>query len=588
MPKNKLNKSIYGAISITLITAILFSFLFLYLGINHRREVYNDSKILATEISRKAAFETEVYLNSAILYAESLEKQIHLLRKLNGSREEIRDLLRESVKNNTNYLGAWTLWEPNAFDGNDNLFAKDTLYNDKGSIGIGYFRYKDVINYEIMSTGDYEGDYYVYPQKYMETYVTEPYKFVYTGYKEVFFGTTISVPILDGDKFLGTIGIDIDLGDLQSKLNKIHPYKNGYLSLISNKGKIITHIDHDFISKDIFKLLSKSDTLSYQAITKGKELTFEIESEFTGKKVFRLFYPIIISENEPWSMMIEIPRENTVGRTKKLLFIAILTLSVGLLLLLYLIINITIHIKHEKELLAAKNRAEQSDKLKTAFLNNVSHEIRTPLNGIVGFSELLIGNDEEDEQTLLRYKSIVRKSCDQLLSVVSDVIDLSKIQAHEVNVNLSIYKIDDILLKIKEIYESFAKENNLELRLNLPPERRDYFIETDEDKFRRIFTYLLNNAFKFTDKGFIEFGYIPKEKEYLFFVKDTGIGIKPEHKEHIFKFFSQGINSPARPYDGLGIGLSLTKAFVDMLGGIIYFESEVNEGTTFYFTLPRN
>ncbi len=585
MSRSKLNKNIYVSISITIVTAMLFTFLFLYLGINHRREVYNDSKILAAEISRKASFETEVYLNSAINYAKSLEKQIQLLRRLNGSREEIKFLLRQSIESNNNYLGAWTLWEPNAFDGKDYLYERDTLYNEKGSIGIGYFRYKDSINYEIMTLADYEGDYFMFPKQSKKIHVTDPYKFVYSGFKEVFFGTTISIPILDEDKFLGTIGIDIDLGDLQSKLNQIHPYKNGYLSLISNNGKIITHIDKEFINKDIFNLLTNTDTLSYKAITQGKELTFEIKSEFTGKKAFRLFYPIFISDNEPWSMMIEIPWEDTVGRTKLLLFVAILTLVVGLLLLLYLIVNINLHIKHEKELMAAKDKAEQSDRLKTAFLNNVSHEIRTPLNGIVGFSELLIDSNE-DEQTLLRYKNIVRKSCDHLLSVVSDVIDLSKIQTEEEKVNLNIHKIGDVLLNIKEIFEPLAKEKHLEFRLNLPPENKEYLIETDNDKFRRIFTYMLNNAFKFTDKGFVEFGYIPKGKDYLFYVKDSGVGIKPEHKEHIFKFFNQGINSSIRPYDGLGIGLSLTKAFVDMLGGTIYFESELNTGTTFYFTLP--
>jgi len=248
----KPNASLTIAIVVAVVTVILFSFLFLYLGINHRKDVYNDSKKLATEISRKAAFETQVYILSAIITAKSLEQKAQLLKKLNGSRGEIRTMLNDAIKENPNYLGVWTLWEPNAFDGKDHLYQSDSLYNEMGTIGMGVFRHNDSLHYEVMTTNDYIGDYYRYPKDLLSDYLTEPYRFVYSGHEQRFFGSTVSVPIIIHGKFVGAIGVDIDLESLQKDLNKVKPYETGYLSLISNNGTIISHVDTSFIAKNMF------------------------------------------------------------------------------------------------------------------------------------------------------------------------------------------------------------------------------------------------------------------------------------------------------------------------------------------------
>ena len=497
-------------------------------------------------------------------------------------------MLKSAIDENSNYLGAWTLWESNAFDGRDQFYISDTLYNDKGSIGIGYFRSRDSIYYEVMTAKDYQGDYFIYPKELGTAFLTEPYRFVYSGYKQVFFGATVSVPIINQGEFLGTIGVDIDLGSLQAELDKVRPYKDGYLSLISNKGTIITHIDSSFVTKNISNIINKSDSLSNMAIVDGKELTYEVKSEFTGEKVFRMFYPIEIEElNNPWSMMIEIPLVNATYRSKQLLSVAIVTLLVGLSLLIYLIINISERRKYEKELLLAKNKAEESNRLKTAFLNNISHEIRTPLNGILGFAEMITSTDPLDEEIIV-YKDMMEDSSKQLLTTVSNVIELSKIQAKESNINISEFELNEFLEKIKDSYNSIANEKQIDFLGKFPQDKSKCIIASDKEKISQVLTYLLNNAFKFTDKGSVEIGYEKMKDSYVFFVKDTGVGIKPENMKTIFNYFTQGDISSARKYDGLGVGLSISKSFITMLGGSIWLESEFNKGSTFYFSLPFN
>jgi len=587
MPLKIENRSITIAFIVTIVTGVIFLFLFLFIGINHRRDVYNDSKKLAIEISRNAAFETQVYLSSAISNAKFFEQKVQLLRKLKAPRKEISDMLMSAIEENTNYLGTWSLWEPNAFDGNDYLYKEDSLYNVDGTVGVGCFRYSDSIYYEIMTTADYKGPHYVSVKESKREMLTEPYKFVYSGYKQVFFGTSVSVPIIVENKFLGAIGIDIDLENLQKELNKIRPYETGYLSLISNNGTIITHIDSSLVNQNIYNLLKPDDVLSYKTIVNGQELTFETMSEFIGEKVFRLFYPIHIGNgNKPWSMMIEIPLKKAATRSRELLIVAIVMLFVGLSLLIYLIINIAERKRYEKDLLAAKNRAEESDRLKTAFLNNISHEIRTPLNGILGFTELLVESDENDDEKD-SYKDIIQRSSDQLLSSISNVMELSKIQARQLDVNIRDFEIEQALNNIVSTYSSISKEESIKFITNFPKNGKKYSIQTDENKFTQILSYLLNNAFKFTKEGYVELGYKVQRDDYLIYVKDTGIGVNPENAESIFNYFTQENVSSTRNYGGLGVGLSISKSFVDMLGGSIWLESEVGKGSTFYFNLPK-
>jgi len=586
MSLKKENTNPITAIVVAIVTAFVFSFLFLFLGINHRKDVYHDSKQMAIEISRNAAFEIQFYLSSARFNAKSIEEKAQLLQRHNASRKEVSSILKSAIIEHPNYLGIWSLWEPNAFDGKDFLFKESPLYNDDGTFGVGYFRYNDTIYYEVMTSADYVGPHYVPAKEYMKEVLVEPFKFVYTGYKQVFFGTTISVPIIVDNKFLGAIGIDIDLKNIQTQLNKIRPYETGYLSLISNNGTIVTHIDSSFIHKNIFELLNTDDTLSRHSIVNGKELTFETTSEFTKEKVLRMFYPIQIGEiNKPWSMMIEIPLKKATARSGELLIVALITLVVGLSLLIYLIVNIVERKRYEKDLLSAKIKAEESDRLKTAFLNNISHEIRTPLNGILGFVELLT-DDSTDEQQAKTYKEIIQTSSNRLLSTISDVIELSKIQTRQKEIKVKEFEVEKTMQKVAESFKNEIEKKNLKLKINYPNSKKKLLITTDENKFKQVLSYLFNNAVKFTSKGEIEMGYRKENNFYVFYVKDTGIGINPQNLSNIFNYFNQEEVTTTRKYEGLGIGLSISKSLVDMLAGTIHVESEVGKGSTFSFILP--
>ena len=243
----------------------------------------------------------------------------------------------------------------------------------------------------------------------------------------------------------------------------------------------------------------------------------------------------------------------------------------------------------QKKLLEkAKAKAEESDQLKTAFLTNLSHEIRTPMNAILGFSDLL-NNKEIDEKEKKDYIEIITKSGGNLVSIIDDLIEMSKIDAHQVTPNLSSLDIDDC---VQEIYQSvkitISKDKNIQFILTKPDEALPHPIFTDVVKLKQILINLLTNAIKFTTVGSIELSYkwSPKKNQLLFCVKDTGLGIDKQHQKSIFDRFRRVEGDYSIKVGGLGLGLSITKAYVEMMGGTISLKSELGVGSKFKFTLP--
>jgi PAS domain S-box-containing protein len=354
---------IWTVYSVAILTAVFFIFLFLYFGVNVRQYIYDDSKEIAKEISRKAANETEEYFRSALMIAYSMGKQLLLVKELKGDRSLVRDIIRGELEKNQNFLGTWTLWEPNAFDDKDYKFIRDTFHNVQGSLGSGFFRYGDSINYEIMTVADYLGPHYLAPKHTLKELVVEPYTWVYTGYSMPFFGTSISIPLIENGNFIGAVGIDIDFKNLRNKLNQIRPYNSGFLSLISSKGVIVSHIDTAILNKNVFDLISINDSVKYSAIIGGQEFTIETVSEFTGKEVFRFFYPINIGYGDPWSMMVEIPIADATSRTNQLIIVASLILFIGLGLIIFQLFNIFDRRRYERTILVAMNEIEERGKI---------------------------------------------------------------------------------------------------------------------------------------------------------------------------------------------------------------------------------
>lgn len=236
-----------------------------------------------------------------------------------------------------------------------------------------------------------------------------------------------------------------------------------------------------------------------------------------------------------------------------------------------------------QELEIAKEAAEESNRLKSAFISNVSHEIRTPLNGIIGFSELL--SQELSNPVHKEYNDIIFKSAHRLLYAINDIMDISKIEAGQLTVIKEQFNLSELLLDIYHFFEKQVK--GVELMLTLPTETPQYIMNSDKLKVRQIVTNLLSNAIKFTPEGFIEFGYIVNETNILLFVKDSGIGIAKENHQKIFDRFIQVEDSDSRVYGGTGLGLSIVKEFTSLLGGEIVLESERGEGSRFFITFLK-
>lgn len=238
-----------------------------------------------------------------------------------------------------------------------------------------------------------------------------------------------------------------------------------------------------------------------------------------------------------------------------------------------------------KDLISAKNRAEESDKIKTAFLHNISHEIRTPMNAIVGFSSLLDSPDLSP-QARSQYIEIIFQSSNQLLSIITDIVDISNIETGHVKMAKETVALNRLIEKIHDQYSIRAEKSKLDFRHILPDNSDKLKIQSDETKLVQIISNLLNNSFKFTKKGKIEFGYEVKGPNIEFFVKDTGTGIKKENIEKIFERFFQAGNISDQKTDGTGLGLSICRGYVELMGGRIWVESRKGFGSVFRFTIP--
>ena len=241
------------------------------------------------------------------------------------------------------------------------------------------------------------------------------------------------------------------------------------------------------------------------------------------------------------------------------------------------------------ELVNAKNKAEESDHLKSAFLANMSHEIRTPMNGIIGFADMLRRPGKTTEQHD-SYIDIIYKSSNQLLKIINDILDISKLDAGQTFVTESECSLNLILDDLHAQYsQDYSADDEIEFTLTKYFDDEESCVIAENRKLRQVISNLLSNAFKFTSSGYINFGYHLADENFIeFFVKDTGIGIPKEKQEIIFERFRQVEETFNRKYGGTGLGLAISKGFVELMGGQIRMETVEDKGTTFYFTIPYN
>ncbi len=241
--------------------------------------------------------------------------------------------------------------------------------------------------------------------------------------------------------------------------------------------------------------------------------------------------------------------------------------------------------KINKELEKARKEAEESDRLKSAFLANMSHEIRTPMNGILGFADLL-KNPQLTETKKKQFIDIIRKSGERMLEIINNLLDIAKIEAEQTEVEYSTTAVNELLDELAIFFRPEAERKNLVLKHKTALPASEALIVTDTTKLNQILSNLIKNAIKYTKEGQIEFGYIQKDETLQFYVSDTGIGISPEIQAKMFDRFRQAELDVSREYEGAGLGLSISKAYVEMLGGDIWLRSTPGKGSTFYFTIP--
>ncbi len=336
-----------------------------------------------------------------------------------------------------------------------------------------------------------------------------------------------------------------------------------YKEVFTASSELLAAPAEELIGTSIYKFVSKEV---------GSSMIRIIQKVLDQNKLQIYDYPITINERTLWFQANVVPLR--MDNEANVLWIAR---------------DITERKEVIKHLKIAKQKAEESDKLKTAFLANMSHEIRTPLNGILGLAELL-KDDEIDQNEKKDYIDIINTRSGDLLKIINDIIDISKIEANQINIEPSALNINTLLHYLENSFISKLKQNqksNIQIILNYGLNDDKAFILADELRLQQILNNLMENAMKYTHEGHIEIGYnIIDAKEIHFFIKDTGIGIPKDKQDLVFDSFRKADESYARLFGGTGLGLSISKKLVELMSGKIWVESEKNIGSSFHFFIP--
>ncbi len=409
----------------------------------------------------------------------------------------------------------------------------------------------------------------------------------------------LTIPIFDADKIVAVVGVANKENDYDSTdLNQLSLMMNSVWRIVKHKeaeehilrlNKVIEQSTVSIIITDSNgtleyvnpKFAEVTGYSSEEAI--GRNPRF-LQSGETSKEEYKKLWDTILSGKE-WHGEFYNKKKSGEFYWEKTFISPIINQEGGVTHFVAVSEDITEKKKMVENLILAKERAEESDRLKTAFLHNISHEIRTPMNAIVGFADLL--NDPEllPEESK-KFTEIIIQNSNQLLSIITDLVNIATIEAGQEKVQEKEININSICRLVYEQFLLKAEKQKITLILKSSIPDSDSRIITDETKLVQILTNLLSNAIKFTERGSVTFGYELKNNNLEFYVKDTGIGIPSEKQDEIFKRFRQLEVTENRQYGGSGLGLSISKIYVELLGGKMWISSMPGKGSTFYFTIP--
>lgn len=389
----------------------------------------------------------------------------------------------------------------------------------------------------------------------------------------------------DADMDVKVLGVIMDVTEKKQIENKLFSERDILQVIMDNVPDPIYIMDvhHQYIcaNKGMAKLLGIDDPEMAIGKTVYDFFTSEIADKFSEieQTILMSGVPVLNSEKElptpygkNWYSVTIIGVKNLNGEVSQL---------VGIFR------DITQYKLSEEQLRNSKEKAEQADKLKSTFLANMSHEIRTPINGILGFANLMeIREFERDKQ--IQYLRIINSSGKLLLNLINDIIDIAKIEAGQINLetsNVDIQNMFDDLLDFYRGEKARRDKQHIDIRIEIPDQYSNISVITDSFRLRQVINNLINNSLKFTEKGSITFGYQIDKGNVLFFVKDSGIGMSEQDLEIVFERFKQA-GCSSKKKEGTGLGLAISKGLVELLGGKIWVDSRLGEGSEFYFTIP--
>lgn len=327
----------------------------------------------------------------------------------------------------------------------------------------------------------------------------------------------------------------------------VDDHNNFIIKNINPYGSTICNLDKDRILNKNMKNISFPDINGNNLLSHVKEVWK------TGKEIDLKFAKCTYNDNIKWKNM------------------SIHRIETGEIIILF---------DDVTDIIEYRQRIEQSDKMKTNFLSNMSHEIRSPINAIVGFLDLLDEMSDKNNEKSKGYIDIVKNNSKHLIKLIDDILDMSKIEEGKISINKTNFYVNEIIKELHEINSKFINDN---IKFDICVDEDDVIVFADEYRFKQVITNLINNSVKFTKDGSIEIGYTKNRNYVTFYVKDTGIGIKDDDKDLVFKRFHK---VEYKSKIGSGLGLTISKDLIKLMGGDMWFESTYGAGSTFYFKLP--